>query len=151
LWSRGDDGSLSKRHNMGAGFPRRVYFAAVAIDAETSKNFVHQISEQNQERSARSSGSDAQKYPRSGRSPDGRPCAAHNRLWQFGGAAVLNVPGTHIMAVDLPSLLDDVGLLVCAPSTAAPPNCSICISSSTTTQPTSTSRSRLGSSATPAS
>ena len=24
------------------------------------------------------------------------------RLWQFGGAAVLNVPGTHIMAVDLP-------------------------------------------------
>ena len=22
------------------------------------------------------------------------------RLWQFGGAAVLNVPGTHIMAVD---------------------------------------------------
>ena len=24
------------------------------------------------------------------------------RLWQFGSAAVLNVPGTHIMAVDLP-------------------------------------------------
>ena len=24
------------------------------------------------------------------------------RLWQFGGAPVLNVPGTHIMAVDLP-------------------------------------------------
>ena len=26
------------------------------------------------------------------------------RLWQFGGAAVLNVPGTHIMAVDLPKV-----------------------------------------------
>jgi len=26
------------------------------------------------------------------------------RLWQFGGAAVLNVPGMHIMAVDLPKV-----------------------------------------------
>jgi putative NADH-flavin reductase len=26
------------------------------------------------------------------------------RLWQFGGAAVLTVPGTHIMAVDLPKV-----------------------------------------------
>jgi hypothetical protein len=26
------------------------------------------------------------------------------RLWQFGGAALLNVPGTHIMAVDLPKV-----------------------------------------------
>ena len=26
------------------------------------------------------------------------------RLWQFGGAAVLNVPGTHIMGVDLPKV-----------------------------------------------
>src|SRR5262245_9416892 len=26
------------------------------------------------------------------------------RLWQFGGAAVLNVPGTQIMAVDLPKV-----------------------------------------------
>ena len=26
------------------------------------------------------------------------------RLWQFGGAAVLNVPGTHMMAVDLPKV-----------------------------------------------
>ena len=26
------------------------------------------------------------------------------RLWQFGGAAVLNVPGTHIMAVALPKV-----------------------------------------------
>src|SRR5262249_14804909 len=26
------------------------------------------------------------------------------RLWQFGGAAILNVPGTHIMAVDLPKV-----------------------------------------------
>ena len=26
------------------------------------------------------------------------------RLWQFGGAAVLNVPGTHLMAVDLPKV-----------------------------------------------
>jgi putative NADH-flavin reductase len=26
------------------------------------------------------------------------------RLWQFGGAAVLNVPGTHIVAVDLPKV-----------------------------------------------
>jgi uncharacterized protein len=26
------------------------------------------------------------------------------RLWQFGGAAVLDVPGTHMMAVDLPKV-----------------------------------------------
>jgi hypothetical protein len=26
------------------------------------------------------------------------------RLWQFGGAAVLDVPGTHIMAVDSPNV-----------------------------------------------
>ena len=26
------------------------------------------------------------------------------RLWLFGGAAVLNVPGTHIMGVDLPKV-----------------------------------------------
>ena len=26
------------------------------------------------------------------------------RLWQFGGAAALNVPGTHIIAVDLPKV-----------------------------------------------
>jgi len=26
------------------------------------------------------------------------------RLWQFGGAAVLNVPGTRIMAVDVPKV-----------------------------------------------
>ena len=26
------------------------------------------------------------------------------RLWQFGGAAVLNVPDTHMMAVDLPKV-----------------------------------------------
>jgi hypothetical protein len=26
------------------------------------------------------------------------------RLWQFGGAAILNVPGTHIMAIDLPKV-----------------------------------------------
>jgi putative NADH-flavin reductase len=26
------------------------------------------------------------------------------RLWQFGSAAVLTVPGTHIMAVDLPKV-----------------------------------------------
>ena len=26
------------------------------------------------------------------------------RLWQFGGAAVLNVPGTHVMGVDLPKV-----------------------------------------------
>ena len=36
----------------------------------------------------------------------------------------------------------------CAPSTATPPNCSVRISSSTTTQPTSTPRSRLRSNAT---
>ncbi|HEX8797881.1 MAG TPA: hypothetical protein VF772_04670 [Terriglobales bacterium] len=26
------------------------------------------------------------------------------RLWQFGGAAVLNVPGTHLMVVELPKV-----------------------------------------------
>ena len=26
------------------------------------------------------------------------------RPWQFGGAAILNVPGTHMMAVDLPKV-----------------------------------------------